>query len=150
MITQPEQQIAIIEDVSSSSRNTNYALYLTDNRMIFIKSHKPTYNPMSGGLLGSAISEAIFYLSGRKQKKEEKEHQNKTLDEQLEQNKGCFAIAYTDIQEIRMRAGWTSEFSVSLKNSKVKLFWTEKNQINQLANSLAKVAILQDKIQILK
>ncbi|MFA5365675.1 MAG: hypothetical protein WC325_10895 [Candidatus Bathyarchaeia archaeon] len=149
MITQPEQQIAKIEGISSSSRNTNYNLYLTDNRMIFIKS-QPTYNPVSGGLLGGIVSEAIFHLSGRKQKKEEKEQQNMTLNEKLEQNKGCFAIAYTDIQEIRMHAGWTSEFSVSLKNSKVKLFWTEKNQIDQLANELAKVAILQDKIQILK
>lgn len=146
----PEQQIATIEGISSNTRNTNYTLHLTSNRMIFIKKYKPTHLTGVGGFLGGFISETIFYIHGNRAKKEEKKCQNLTIEEKLAQVKGCFAINYKDIKEVRLHACWNSEFSISLINSKVNLFWTEKKQIDQLADTLAKVGILQDKIFILK
>ena len=149
-MTNSEQQIAKIEGISSNSRNTNYDLYLTDNRMIFIKSFKPTYSAVGGGILGGVISEVIFHFQGSHAKKKKEEIQNMTLNEKLQQVKGCFAIAYEDIREIGMREGWTSEINVNLVSSKVKHFWAEKNQIEELYSALTKVATLQGKIKLFK
>jgi hypothetical protein len=145
-----EQQIAKLEGISSSSHNTHYDLYLTNNRMIFIKSFKAKYGVVAVGRLGSVINEAISYFQGRNSKKKEEKIQKMTLDEKLQQTKGCFAIAYEDIREIEMREGEHSEIDVNLVSSRVKHFWTEKSQIEELYSTLIKVTTLHGKIHLFK
>jgi hypothetical protein len=118
--------------------------------MIFIKSFKTKYSAGAGGHLGSSISGAISFFQDRNLKKKEEKTPFMTLDEKLQQVKGCFAIAYEDIREIEMREGWNSEIDVNLVSSRIEHFWTEKTQIEELYNALTKVATLQGKIKLFK
>ncbi|MGA2522601.1 MAG: hypothetical protein ABSF65_00445 [Candidatus Bathyarchaeia archaeon] len=146
-----EQQITKIEDFryhAQFSGYDNYDLYLTDKRMIFIKSFKAQYAPVGGAV----ISEVAFHFGKRKAQKKEQETKDMTLDEKLQKIKGSFAIVCEDISEIRMResAYLTSEININLANSKVKHFLTGKDQIEKLSNALTKVATFQGKIYVSK
>lgn len=128
---------------------TDFDLYVTDNRLIFIKTNNPEYTAVGGGgLLGGLISEGIFAFQKNKADKKQKERKDVSLAELLANVKQSFAVPYDEIEHIILG----KSFSGGQLNLKSKKLWKylnlNKEQFKQLSVLLPSIQSLKEKTKI--
>ena len=138
-----ERQIAVIEKIFDYP-NT-YNLYWMDKRLVVI--NKKSQSAVGVGLIPSLIGEGITKINESRKKEKMK---NLTLDEILQKDKKSYAIAYEDIEQIRLydpQSRWKNR-KLEIKSHKIqKKFMLDKAQFEQLSDVLPTIDALKGKLE---
>jgi hypothetical protein len=143
----PEHQIALVKNIPfSKDLAGKYDLYITDKRFVIINTSSFTY--VGAGVLGSFIGEGIRKIGESKKKEKMKDL---TLDEMLEKDKKkSFAIAYEDIEQIKLhdpKSRWKNRsLEIKSRNAQTR-FLPKKEQFEQLSGILPSIVLIKGKLE---
>jgi hypothetical protein len=146
----PERQIAVIRNILFTDDSLSiYDLYVTDRRLVFIKT-KHFYG--GGGplwvLVGSNLLDTIEQrdeAAVKKQKELKEQFENLGLDEKLSSRHENFAINYEKIIQIILNdphSRWRKATLKIISKKKKAKFYPTKEQFEQLAAVLSNIGAL--------
>jgi len=137
-----EKQIVSIEHIIQNKFGADaYNLYLMDKGLVLI--NKTSRTVWTAPLILTPL------LTGYNWSRKQEKIKNLKLDEILQEDKKSYAIAYEDIEQIRLhdpQSRWKS-FSLEIKSPKIQIsFLLNKTQFQQLSNVLPNLIALQGKL----
>ncbi len=147
-----ERQIALIKNVVIVDfSNTTCDLYLTDKRMVLIRTKgSKEWGGLMGGAVGGMVGAIIGSVAQKglesRKKQTKKEASDLTLDELLAVDKKSFGLAYEDIEQIKFyKVMLNRRLSVTTKKT-LKSFTLTTKQYEELSTILSTIPALKGKL----
>jgi gas vesicle protein len=149
-----ERQIALVKLARTESFSiVDYDLYITEKRMIFIRTKSTgrlgtLLGGVAGGAVGGIAAGALEAAIKRGKKGNDERMDKATLDELLNRDKKNFDLAYEDIREVKLWNRFHVRHFVIYSKRKEADFPVSEENFEKLSTVLPSIPALGERVKI--